>query len=282
MTEAPRSLPHDGIPHHPKQSWDIGAISSALDREPNATRDVAHGPGVRYDLADGALRVELFPPHAERTKGIVRLSTKDSLQEFYRQPQPAIREEGVIFETSELLISLSPDGELMTYRLVPDESAEGLSDGPDGDNGTDGADGDEEGHSGDSAAPGRGFQPPLPEGKDGQPRVQYGGRLGTDPRTKTTPKGKFVMEFPVAVAVDGREKPDWFYTVVFDARARQLAAEGTLQRGTYIDVVAYEHARPKKGQDGTTREVKEYYATSVTPRPRSKPESAGARDGQRP
>src|SRR5215213_12045235 len=111
----------EGIPHHPKQSWDIGAISQALDHTPESTRDVAHGPGIRYALADGALTVTLFPPHAERTKGIVRLSTADSLQEFYRQPQPAIREEGLIFETSDLLISLSPTGELMTYRIVPDE-----------------------------------------------------------------------------------------------------------------------------------------------------------------
>ena len=56
-------------------------------------------------------------------KGIVRLTTADSLQEFYRQPQPAIREEGLIFETHDHLISLSPTGELMTYRLVPEEGA---------------------------------------------------------------------------------------------------------------------------------------------------------------
>src|SRR5215213_4239601 len=111
----------EGIPYRPRESWDIGAISQALDHTPESTRDPAHGLGVQYVLAEGALTVTLFPPYAERTKGIVRLSTADSLQEFYRQPQPAIREEGLIFETSDLLISLSPAGELMTYRIVPDE-----------------------------------------------------------------------------------------------------------------------------------------------------------------
>src|SRR4051812_30631212 len=119
----------DGIPYHPKQSWDIGAISNALDQTPEVATDIAHGPGVRYALADGALTVELFPPHAERKKGIVRLSTTDSLQEFYRQPQPGIREEGLVFETEEHLISLSPTGELMTYRLVPEEGHQTPSDG---------------------------------------------------------------------------------------------------------------------------------------------------------
>src|SRR3954471_22470558 len=117
----------EGLPYHPKASWDIGVISQALDHTPEATRDPAHGLGVQYALADGALTLTLFPPHAERTKGIVRLATADSLQEFYRQPQPAIREEGLIFETHEHLISLSPTGELMTYRLVPPEGTEGPS-----------------------------------------------------------------------------------------------------------------------------------------------------------
>ncbi len=107
--------------------------------------------------------------------------------------------------------------------------------------------------------------------------MTYGGRLGTDPRTKTTPKGKFIMEFPVAVKVEGQEKADWRNTVVFDERARKLEAEGTLARGVYVDVVAYEHARLRKGQDGKTREVKEYYATFVTPKVRTRDDAQGAR-----
>ena len=218
----------EGIPHRPRQSWDIGAVSQALSLPPEASRDIAHGAGVRYILADGALTVELFPPHAERRTGIVRLSTADSLQEFYRQPHPAIRKEGLIFETRDLLISLSSTGELMTYRLVPNDGPVTPPDASEDDGGPDPHDDDDQDLSGDSVAPREPFQRAFPETGE-QPRVAYSGRLGTDPRTKVTPKGKFVMEFPVAVAVEGREKPDWKHTVVFDEKARKLdgrAGEG--------------------------------------------------------
>ena len=85
------------------------------------------------------------------------------------------------------------------------------------------------------------------------------------------------MEFPVAVKVEGREKADWRTTVVFDERARKLEADGTLRKGTYVDVIGYEHVKQRKGQDGTPREVTEYYATSVTPKSRNRQESSGAR-----
>src|SRR3954471_21008241 len=153
----------EGLPYHPKASWDIGVISQALDHTPEATRDPAHGHGVKYALADGALTVSLFPPHAERTKGIVRLTTADSLQEFYRQPQPAIREEGLIFETSELLISLSPTGELMTYRIVPDEDHREPPDASEIHEGSDGRDDDDQGAGSDSETSEKAFQNALPE-----------------------------------------------------------------------------------------------------------------------
>jgi len=101
-----------------------------------------------------------------------------------------------------------------------------------------------------------------------QSRVHYAGRLGAEPRTKQTPKGRFVMEFPVAVAIDGQEKPGWRQTVVFDAKARAL--EGALHKGTAVEVVAYEHAKTKTDPaTGRRRDVREYYATAVTPKPRA-------------
>lgn len=276
MREADFSLQHfEGIPHHPTESWDVGAISQSLSRPPELVRDIAHGPGIRYALAEGALTVELFPPHTERSQGIVRLSTADSLQEFYRQPQPAIREEGLVFETHDHLISLSPTGELMTYRLVPEErSEEPLDASGDGEEPESRHD-DDQGAGGDSVTSGRPFQNALPETGE-QPRVTYSGRLGTDPRTKVTPKGKFVMEFPVAVAVEGQEKPDWRHTVVFDEKARKL--EGVLTKGIAVDCIAYEHRKVRRDEKtGKRRETVEYYATAVTPKPRTRPTDEGAK-----
>ena len=269
MNEAQRPPSAKGTSRRPTQSWDVGAISIALDHQPEATRDVVHGPGLRYDLADGRLTAEIFPPHAERRTGIVRLGTEDSRQEFYRQPQPAIREECVVFETSELLIRLSSTSALATFRLVPDERPVVPPDAPENDDRPNARDDGAAGSSGDSAAP-EGVSRTVPPETRPQPRVAYRGRLGTDPRTKTTPKGKFVMEFPVAVAVEGRDKPEWRDTVVFDAKARAL--EGVLARGSRVAVVAYEHARRHAdAKTGATRETKEYYATSVTPETAARP-----------
>lgn len=274
----------EGVPHHPRESWDVGAISLALRQDPTAARDVAHGAGLRYALAEGALTVDLFPPHAERRTGIVRLTTGDSLQEFYRQAQPAIREEGIIFETSELLISLSLTGEVATYRRVREEGPVEPSNATEiVERGSGAPDADSDA-SGDSGAAERAFQNALPE-TEGQPRVAYSGRLGTDPRTKQTPKGRFVMEFPVAVAVEGREKPEWKSTVVFDEKARSL--EGQLSKGISVDVVAYEHRKVRRdSKTGKRQERSEYYATAVTPKPRKNAGDAqapgGASERQRP
>lgn len=99
----------------------------------------------------------------------------------------------------------------------------------------------------------RPFQNALPETVE-QPRVTYSGRLGTDPRIKVTPKGKFVMEFPVAVAVEGQEKPEWRSTVVFDEKARKL--DGQLSKGTSVDCIAYEHRKVRRDEKtGKRRET---------------------------
>jgi single-stranded DNA-binding protein len=162
----------------------------------------------------------------------------------------------------------------MTYRIVPDKDADEPSDASENSEGSDGRDDDHQGAGGDCAAPGRAFQNALPE-TEGQPRVTYSGRLGTDPRTKVTPKGKFVMEFPVAVAVEGQEKPNWHNTVVFDEKARKL--DGVLAKGISVDCIAYGHRKVRKDEKtGRRRETIEYYATAVTPKLRNKPADEGA------
>ena len=76
------------------------------------------------------------------------------------------------------------------------------------------------------------------------------------------------MEFPVAVSVAGQEKPEWRQTVVFDAKARAL--DGVLHKGTAVEVIAYEHHKTKSDPaTGRRRDVREYYATTVTPKLRA-------------
>ncbi len=82
----------------------------------------------------------------------------------------------------------------------------------------------------------------------------------------------------MAVAVDGQEKPEWRQTVVFDAKARAL--EGALHKGTAVEVIAYEHHKTKiDPATGRRRDVREYYATAVTPKSRAdEPASEAPRD----
>lgn len=264
MQEVPTpSHDADAIPYQPRASWDIGIISSALGHTPEATRDGAHGAGVRYALADGAMTVELFPPHAERRSGIVRLVTADSWQEFYRQPQPAIREEGIIFESGELLISLSPTGEMMTYRLVPSEPSKSPSDATEREKEGLDTPGDDEGCTNDSRSKGT-YQGSLPEPRqDKQPRVTVAGRLGTDPRCRITPKPKEVLvcSFPVAEKREGMEGPNWLTVVAFKALAARV--QDTLKKGMFVDVIGYEHEKMRKAKDGTVRHAKEIYAVAI-------------------
>jgi hypothetical protein len=168
----------------------------------------------------------------------------------------------------------------MTYRVVRDEGPQEPSDALEIEDEDSDTPSDDHGPSSDCAAPERAFQNDLPE-PDGQPRVTYSGRLGTDPRTKVTPRGRYVMAFPVAVAVESQHKPEWRSTVVFDDKARQL--DGMLSKGTVVDVVAYEHRKVSRDpKTGARRERMEYYATAVTPKLRKAAADRGARDGQRP
>ncbi len=247
-------------------SWDIGAVSSALDREPSLTRDPAHGPGVRYALGEhDALTVELFPPTAERHSGIVRLSTEDALLEFYRQPAPAIRPEGVIFETRDLLISLAPSGELMAYRVVPGQDRETPQDAPESITGPETPLATETPARTDPDGPGGIVQGSLPQPRqDKQPRVSFSGRLGTDPRCRTTPRQVLVCSFPVAEKREGFDTPKWRNTVTFKALAKKI--QETMKKGDLVDIIGYEHEKARKGKDGKTRHETEVYAVVVKQR----------------
>jgi single-stranded DNA-binding protein len=80
---------------------------------------------------------------------------------------------------------------------------------------------------------------------------------------------------PLAVAVEGQEKPNWHNTVVFDEKARKL--DGVLAKGISVDCIAYEHRKVRRDEKtGKRRETVEYYATAVTPKLRKTSSEKGA------
>ncbi len=279
MQNTERSGPDgDGRPVRDEHQWDVGAISHALGQAPGMAHDVAHGPGLHYKLADGTVSVELFPPTPECASGIVRVCTADTRHEWFRQAKPAVQKDGLIFQSTGGVLTLTSGGALAYQHIPPGRHERPLEASDYQEEAAIPPDAPED-VSGDLVP----FQADVRKGRDRtehQARVQFAGRLGTDPRTKVTPKGKFVMEFPVAVPVADQEKPEWRQTVVFDAKARAL--DGVLRKGMAVEVIAYEHHKTKTDPDTSRRrEVREYYATTVTPKPRrGEPALEATRDPQ--
>src|SRR3954447_5612908 len=74
--------------------FDAEQAGQALGAEPRSTRDVAHGDGQAFNLADAVL--EVYPDAA-----VTRATTPDARVELFRVPRYTLREQRVIFELGE-------------------------------------------------------------------------------------------------------------------------------------------------------------------------------------
>jgi single stranded DNA-binding protein len=94
--------------------------------------------------------------------------------------------------------------------------------------------------------------------------VQLAGRLGQDPRIRTTPKGTLIASFPLGVKDEADlEKTTWHTVLAFRERAQTV--HDTLKKGMPVEVIGYVHERAIPRRDGSTRTVQEVYATVVRP-----------------
>ena len=95
-----------------------------------------------------------------------------------------------------------------------------------------------------------------------QERLTLAGRLGQDPRIRTTAKGTLVAQFPLGVKQDpDLDKTTWHTVVAFRQRAEQV--RDTLKKGDAVEVIGYRHERQVPRRDGTTRTVEEVWATVI-------------------
>ena len=102
---------------------------------------------------------------------------------------------------------------------------------------------------------------PPPEAHE-QERLTLAGRLGQDPRIRTTAKGTLVAQFPLGVKADpDLDKTTWHTVVAFRQRAEQI--RDTLKKGDAVEVIGYRHEREVPRRDGTTRTVQEVWATVI-------------------
>ena len=95
--------------------------------------------------------------------------------------------------------------------------------------------------------------------------MQLAGRLGQNPRTRTTPKGTLIASFPLGVKDEADlTKTTWHQVLAFRERAQQV--RDTLTKGMPVEVIGYVHEREIPRRDGSTRTVQEIYSTVIKPR----------------
>lgn len=252
--------------HPAARAWDVAAIASSLDSVPQERIDRMFGAGVRFSLGQHQeTELELFP-----AAGVVRLTALDMHFALFDQAEtPTIAASGIVFTRSEPAhrsLAITNEGTITFVATPPPlEAAKtaandaGMAKRPTGHFAA------EEGLTDDPAAPQGMLQQTLPPDRyAGQPRITFSGRLGRDPRCRTTPREIRVCTFPVAEKREAAETPTWLTVVAFKALAAKV--ESTLKKGMFVDGVGYKHERVRKGRDGVTRTESEIYAVVVTPR----------------
>jgi Single-strand binding protein family len=108
-------------------------------------------------------------------------------------------------------------------------------------------------------------KPPEQRDAEGHERVNLTGRVGVEPRFRTTKNDTLVCTFPLAVHEDdGSTK--WHDIVAFKERALKL--QGSLHKGQEIELVGYVHTKQVPGKGGQPKEKREVWAAVVkTPKP---------------
>ncbi len=94
------------------------------------------------------------------------------------------------------------------------------------------------------------------------PRVTLRGRLGAEPRFRTTTRrGELVASFPLGVHPDG-ETTTWHSIVAFGERAKRLQ-EKPLNKGQEVEIVGYVHERISHPREGQEKVLRQIYATAI-------------------
>lgn len=97
-------------------------------------------------------------------------------------------------------------------------------------------------------------------GTEQRERVHLVGNVGAAPSFRTTPRGRFIVQFPLGV--HEAESTSWYTVLAFDERGKRLREKG-LSRGQAVEVIGYPH--PRTTRTGTT--VAEVYAVTVITHP---------------
>jgi single-stranded DNA-binding protein len=91
-------------------------------------------------------------------------------------------------------------------------------------------------------------------------RVIITGRVGGEPRLRTTPKGVEIHK--VFLAEHPKDSETVWHTLLGFGEKGQKLLSG-LHKGQEIEVIGYPHTRQKPGNDGTLKEITEIYVAVV-------------------
>lgn len=93
-----------------------------------------------------------------------------------------------------------------------------------------------------------------------QERVSLGGLVGRQPVLHTSPKGRLVTTFPLAVHPD-QDTTNWYHVVLFDKRAERV--RDTVNAGDSVQVIGYRHERRQRISGSETGSREQIYAVAV-------------------
>lgn len=255
----------------PNATWDVEAISNALQAEPLLRRHPIHGWGFQLTLDEEPryppTRLDLYPERclARYRSGSVKLDLANI-------SAVATEANGLRISAADqharLACLVKSDGSLALTILMGTEAAQERPPGrqpqavpvspPEAPPPA----------VAKAAAPaktpeGVGAAVPEPPQAEAQPRLTLAGQVGATPEFHTTPKGTLVARFPLAVHHEDNTT-SWHTVLAFGERAQKL--KGSLQKGQQVEVVGYVHTREIRTQGGGTRPVQELYAVVVKTR----------------
>lgn len=219
--------------HDPQSSLEQAFVLSVLQGELGVpVSDPAFGEGYSVYVGHGeSAAIVYIYPQGRRARVISGVSTLElsSISRVSRRRDRLRLEASYEFE--ELAVEVAPNGIFLLLRQ-PRNTATGA------------------------------FEEAPADGQAEAARVTLRGRLGAEPRFRTTAKEKeLVASFPLGVHPDA-ESTTWYSVVVFGERARRLEEKG-LVKGQEVEVVGYLHERQGRTRGGGTKVISQVYAAAV-------------------
>jgi hypothetical protein len=248
------------------EDYDSTAIGRTLQRDPLPTRDVAHGDGDAFRLADSAVELQVFP-----ATGVARVTTPDARVELFRlagysvndQPPRVVFDQGNTEQRTRLAVRDDGKVSFMPVLTATEASTTAVPAGDAPKSGADVSDPAERPTTSDNT---------TPEANENLSQTLRG-RLGRDPWF-TSDAETPIAGFPLAVNDETSGKTTWHKVVTFGHPAEQLRdahRAGQIRKGRLVDVTGTIVVQEEPTARGGVRKTEQFHATTIKRIRASKP-----------